>query len=58
MTEDETIKVGDTITVTNDIGTSDGIVVSVRKISSMNSDELQNESVWLLMEEDESETFG
>lgn len=53
LTEDETIKVGDTITVQNESGISEGVVIGVKKLSEMAEDDLPNESMWILTQEDD-----
>ena len=57
LTDDETIKIGDTITVSTDAGTSDGIVIGVKRLSEMNPDDLPNESMWILTQEDDDGTI-
>lgn len=57
LTEDETIKVGDTITVQNESGISEGVVIGVKKLSEMTEDDLPNESMWILTQEDDDGTI-
>ena len=57
LTDDETIKVGDMITVSTDSGTSEGIVIRVKKLSEMKPDELPDESMWILTQEDDNGTI-
>lgn len=40
LTADEAIKVGDTITVTSDAGTSEGVVIGVKRLSEMTEEDL------------------
>ena len=53
LTEDESIKVGDTITVQTDAGIAKGVVIGVKRLSEMRQDELPNESMWVISEEGE-----
>lgn len=53
LTDDETIKVGDRITVSTEAGTSEGIVIGVRKLSEMTTDELPKDNMWVLSQEEE-----
>lgn len=57
LTDDETIKVGDTITVSTNTGISEGIVIGVKKLSEMKPDELPNESMWILTQDDNDGTI-
>lgn len=57
MTEDESIKVGDIITVHNETGTSEGVVIGVKRLSEMTEDDLPNESMWILTQEDDDGTI-
>ena len=53
LTEDESIKVGDTITVSTDAGTAEGVVIGIKRLSDMTDDELPEESMWILTQEDD-----
>lgn len=53
LTDDDSIKVGDTITVSTDAGASEGIVIGVKKLSDMKPEDLPDESMWKLTQEDE-----
>lgn len=57
LSADESIKVGDTITVTTDAGTTEGVVIGVRRLSEMTEDELPDESMWILTQEDDDGTI-
>ncbi len=57
LTEDKTIKVGDTITVQNESGISDGVVIGVKNLSEMTEDDLPKESMWILTQEDDDGTI-
>ena len=52
LIDDDNIKVGDTITVSTDAGTSDGIVIWVKRLSEMTQDEMPHEKLWILAQED------
>ena len=56
LTDDETIKIGDRITVSTDAGTSEGIVIGVKKLAEMTEDELPKDSMWVLTQEDDDGT--
>lgn len=47
LTDVETIKIGDRITVSTDAGTSEGIVIGVKKLVEMTEDELPKDSMWI-----------
>lgn len=53
VTDDETIKVGDTITVQTENGSSEGIVIGVKRLSDMTEDELSKGTVWVLTPDDD-----
>lgn len=53
LTEDESIKVGDTITVQTDAGVAKGVVIGLKRLSEMRHDELPNESMWVISQEGE-----
>ena len=55
LTEDESIKVGDTITVSTDAGTAEGVVIGIKRLSDMTDDELPDESMWILTQEDDDD---
>lgn len=55
LTEDENIKVGDTITVTSDVGTSEGIVIGIKRLSEMREDDFPKGNMWILTQEDETD---
>ena len=55
LTDDDGIKVGDTITVSTDAGTSEGIVIGVKKLSEMKEEDLPKESMWILTQEDDDD---
>ena len=55
LTDDDSIKVGDTITVSTDAGTSEGIVIGVKKLSEMSEDDLPKETMWILTEDESDE---
>ena len=57
LSADENIKVGDTITVTSDAGTTEGIVIGVKRLSEMTEEELPDESMWILTQEDDDGTI-
>lgn len=52
LTDDDSIKIGDTITVSTDDGTSEGIVIGVKKLSEMTEEEFPKENTWILTKED------
>ena len=56
LTDDDSIKVGDTITVSTDAGTSEGIVIGVKSLSEMTEDELPKDDMWVLTQEDDDGT--
>ena len=56
LTSDEGIKVGDTITVTSDAGTSEGVVIGVRRLSEMTEADLPKDNMWILTQEDDDGT--
>lgn len=56
LTDDDSIKVGDTITVSTDAGTSEGIVIGVKRLSEMTEDELPKDDMWVLTQEDDDGT--
>lgn len=56
LTDDNSIKVGDTITVSTDAGTSDGIVIGIKRLSEMTEDELPKDNMWVLTQEDDDGT--
>lgn len=56
LTEDETVKVGDTITVTSDAGTSEGVVIGVRRLSEMTDEDIPKDNMWILTQEDDDGT--
>ena len=53
LTEDESIRVGDTITVQTDSGSATGVVIGLKRLSDMSPDELPDESMWVISQEDE-----
>lgn len=55
LTDDDSMKVGDTITVSTDAGTSEGLVIGVKKLSDMKPEDLSDESMWILTQEDEDD---
>lgn len=57
LSTDDTIKVGETITVATDAGTTEGVVIGVKRLSEMAEDELPDESMWILTQEDNDGTI-
>ena len=55
LTDDDSIKVGDTITVQTEAGTSEGIVIAVKKLSEMKPDEFRNSDMWILTQQDDED---
>ncbi len=55
LTEDDSIKVGDTITVHSDAGTSEGIVIGVKRVSEMSDADLPKETMWILTQDEEDD---
>lgn len=55
LTEDDTIKVGDKITVRTDAGTSEGIVIAVKKVSEMKDNDLPKETMWILTQDEDED---
>ena len=55
LTDDASIKVGDTITVQTDAGTSEGIVIAVKKLSEMKPEEFPADNMWILTQQDDED---
>ena len=51
LSEDESIQVGNTITVQTDGGTSKGVVIGVKRLSEMSADELPDVSMWIISQD-------
>ena len=57
LTDDDSIRVGDTITVRSDKDISEGVVIAVKRLSEMKPEELPKESLWILAQEDDDGTI-
>lgn len=55
LTADEGIKVGDKIII-SDAGTTEGIVIGVKRLSEMAEGEIPQDNMWILTQEDEDGT--
>lgn len=55
LTDDDSIKVGDTITVQTELGTSEGIVIAVKKLSEMKPEDFPAGNMWILTQEDDGD---